>query len=233
MGRSVHLLFMLVALAVLVVLFLSALPLRLTLWIRRYHGDEEGAIELVYLFGLVHWRRRLFSITGTSSDEGPAISINHETSAVNSSHRSPTMQGERGSEAEHAEVTTEDVWRLLTHWQALKSIFDEAKPVLRKLGHRALFRRLQVKLTVGTSDVVTTGIAYGTTWAVTMGIIGSITYWARFSQKPTVHVNADFQKATVEGSAECIVEIRLGYAILAGLRLLRVWRSVKAAKEEM
>jgi len=229
----VHLLLMLTVVAVLVVFFLIALPLRFALWIRRYQGDEEGAIEVQYFFGLLHWRRRLFSITGTASDEGPALSINHESSPPSRSHETPSTKDNGGPEAERAELTTEDVWRFLKHWQTWKSIFDEAKPTLRKIGQRMWFRRLQVQLTVGTSDVVSTGIAYGVTWALTMGIIGPITYWGRFSQKPMVDVKADFQRAILEGSAECIVEIRLGYAILAGLRLLRLRRSAKAAKEEM
>lgn len=214
-----------------ILIWLAWLPLRIRLWVRRQQGDEEGSVEVFYLFGLIRWKRQLTSVMSKSSAEGPSISVNHgpsgaEQTTASDSELSSTSKGN------HTELTTEEVWRFLKNWSRWKSVFDGVWPIVKQLLRRMWFRQCQIQITLGTDDVISTGMAYGTAWSLAAGFISPLTYWANFSDKPNIEIMADFQQAKLEGSARCIVEVRLGYAIFAGLRLARVWKSTQAEKEE-
>lgn len=214
--------------------FLAWLPLRIKVWIRRQHGDDEGAVEVFYLFGLVRWKRKLLSLTAKKSDEGPSLAVEHgPVDAQTGKSKGPNADNTSTSAKQnHTELTTEEVWRALKNWSHWKRVFDGVRPILKRLLRHTWFSHCDIQMTVGTSDVVSTGLAYGTAWSLATGIIGPLTYWANFSDKPTVNLTADFHQARFEGSARCIVKVRLGYAIFAGLRLARVWKNAQAEKEE-
>lgn len=212
--------------------FLAWLPLRVRVWLNRQQGDDEGLLEVDYLFGLLRWKRKLFSVRVQGSKEGPSVSVNHGQPAESQSSQSWTPTPEGAKNRNHTELTTEEVWRFLKEWSRWKDAFDRLRPIVRHLLKRTWFRQFQVQLTIGTSEVVSTGLAYGATWSLINSFLAPLTYWSNFPERPHVNISADFEKARLEGSAKCIVEVRLGYAIFAGLRLARVWKSTQAEKEE-
>lgn len=224
-----------VILCIVVVLlgFLAWLPLRVRVWLNRQQGDDEGLLEVVYLFGLLRWKRQLFSVQTQSSQEGPSISVNHGPSAESTKElpQSKTSTSGGAKSHNHTELTAEEVWRFVKQWSHWKEVFDRFRPIFRQLLKRTWFRQLHVQLTVGTSEVVSTGLAYGAIWSLVSGFLAPITYWSNFPDEPQVNILADFQQAKLEGFAKCILEVRLGYAIFAGLRLARVWKLTQAEKE--
>ena len=209
------------------------LPLHVEFEFRRIKSDDHALLEVKYLFGLIRWRRQLLEVESKPTDEGPALSVQHvNVEGEAGVHSEQSSSGSaKSAPVSEAQVSTLDLWVFLRRWRTWKWAYEQSKPAMLRFLRRLVFRQLSIDWTIGTSDVVTTGVAYGSAWATTMSLLGPLSGVAHFDQSPRVNITADFQRPRFEGATTCILEVRLGYAILAGLRLLRVWRRVTAKED--
>ena len=214
-GRSVYVWIVVALLALAAAITMAVfLPVVISIRFERLLSDEQGELVVSYLFGLIQVRKKLSALTAKSSDEGPAIAAEH---------KSPSPPGTSGSN-QHTELTSEEIWQFIKQWRTWADVYQQSVPVIKKLLQRVGIDELSVRCRLGTGDVVSTGVAYGTFWGVLTTLVGASSYVCRFRCKPDLAVDADFQRAALEAQVRCIAKVRLGYAIVAGLRLARVWR---------
>jgi hypothetical protein len=95
---------------------------------------------------------------------------------------------------------------------------------MRRMLRHTVVRRCSVHLRVGTGDVVTCGMAYGAVWGMVSSILGWMSRLCTFHGIPDLVIVPDFEQPVFHAAAECIMEIRAGYAIIAGLGLIRALR---------
>jgi Protein of unknown function (DUF2953) len=203
-------------LLMLVITFLLYLPIHIHVRFSQRQADTDGEVDVYYLFGIIHVKRRLFGIQATLSDEGPALRATH----------SP-KRGASGKAHEHSVLTAKEVLHIVMNWQAWLELIRDMWLPLRRLLRQTHVKHCQVSARVGTGDVVTTGVAYGTLWSVFSSIVGRMTYLCKFDAGPIISVAPDFEKPSFESTVDCIVHIRAGYAMCAAIRLVRVWRRRK------
>ncbi|WAA11687.1 DUF2953 domain-containing protein [Fervidibacillus halotolerans] len=84
--------------------------------------------------------------------------------------------------------------------------------------------QLEWRSAIGMEDAAQTGVFIGLGWTVKGNIIGMISRYTRLKMKPKVHIQPIFNQNIFETFLRCIVRIRLGYAILAGIQILRYWK---------
>lgn len=212
---------LLVALFVLaLILFSLWLPVSITIQYDRRDKDDEGYIAISWLFGIVHIRRRLTHVETTVGPSGPAVRISHRPVHGNSRAQAQHSAEKRKTHS----VSTADVWRFLREWREWEIWFKRMRPIVTGLLRRMHILRLRCHLQLGTGDVVTSGMTCGTLWALASTGVGVLSHLCKLEQMPDLQIQPNFQRAAFESSLLCIAEVRAGYAIGAGVRLIRVWR---------
>jgi hypothetical protein len=208
---SMLLLFMIGA---VVVLF--SLPIRVHVEFVQRQGDTDGSLDVRYLFGIVHLRRRLYGVQTTMSDDGPAVKATHGKTGNKSKGNS-----------DHTVLTAREVMHIIVHWRAWVELAKDMWTPFRGLLRGVHIEQCQVNALVGTGDVVLTGVVNGSMWGIVSSLVGRMTYLCQFDAPPDVSIQPDFQRPFFETRIDCIARVRAGHAMLAGIRLALVWRRRK------
>ncbi|WAA11195.1 DUF2953 domain-containing protein [Fervidibacillus albus] len=86
-------------------------------------------------------------------------------------------------------------------------------------------RRLEWQSVIGTKNAAQTGMLVGFAWTVKGNLIATISRYTRFKTKPVVQIQPMFQQNIAESFFQCMVQVRLGHAIFAGIQFIRYWKS--------
>ena len=85
-------------------------------------------------------------------------------------------------------------------------------------------KRFEWHTIIGLGDAAHTGMITGAIWAIKGGIIGLISHYIKLKEMPKITVTPHFQAAVIQTEFTCIFQFRIGYAILAGLKLIKFWK---------
>lgn len=194
---------------VCLLIVLIVLPLEIRIHYHHLHEDDGGAVEIRYLFGLVHFRRELTEAKVGLSDEGPAVAVK------SSSPQEPT-DSDSGSKVSMGDIL-KNIDPLLKH-------IRQSRPILKQLAPHIHIRHFQLEASVGVQDAIYTGMAVGAMYAVVEGILGVISYHCSFHKRPRIKVHPIYQGVGFHIRMDSIIHVRLGYAINAVRKLLFTWK---------
>ena len=96
--------------------------------------------------------------------------------------------------------------------------------ILRKFMKRVIVKHFEWHSLVGVGDAAHTGTITGALWTLKGSIIGMLSHFLRLKEMPTISVTPHFQLAIIQTRLTCIFQFRIGYAILAGLKLIKFWK---------
>ncbi|MCL6631267.1 MAG: DUF2953 domain-containing protein [Alicyclobacillus herbarius] len=199
---------------ILLFAFCLALPVSLHISIEPTNTSRVSLdIMLQTLFGLVRIRKKIHSVRAVFGPHGPAVAAHHQTSGLSGTEPMQTT-----------DLTMHEALEFIRHWPQWVDYVRDMFSVLKRVFWRIRITELRLCIDYGTKDAGFTGILYGFVWSG----LGLVLAWFErtFSMRtrPAVRVNPNFHEPmlTVEGS--CIMRLRLGYAILAIMGLVRVWR---------
>ena len=99
--------------------------------------------------------------------------------------------------------------------------------LVRKFLNKVKVKTFQWHSLIGTGDVVLTGTCVGGCYAIKGSIIGLISRYIKFKKIPIYSITPDYQKTIASTSFFCIVEFRIGHAIVAGIKIFRYWKDEK------
>lgn len=118
------------------------------------------------------------------------------------------------------EINADDVMRSIDK-------FKQTLEMTRNLTGWAKQTLAKVKLTewkwhstVGTGDAMWTAMATGLVWSTQSGMIGVLSQFVQLKSEPKMNVTPIYNYPCFSTEWSCIAQIRFGYAILAGLKLL-------------
>jgi hypothetical protein len=141
--------------------------------------------------------------------------------------KSKTKMGDSGDESakENAtQITTEDMENnLINVNKILKHVFG-LHQIVRKFFRRVTMKGLEWNTLIGVGDAAHTGTITGAIWALKGSIIGLLSHYFKLKEMPKISVTPHFQAAVIETRLTCIIQFRIGYAILAGLKLIKFWK---------
>ncbi|HAQ08870.1 MAG TPA: hypothetical protein DCR24_15690, partial [Bacillus bacterium] len=61
-------------------------------------------------------------------------------------------------------------------------------------------------------------------WSVKGGLIGVLSHYMKLKDMPVISITPNFQYAITQTSFKCIFQVRVGHAILAGIKLVKYWK---------
>jgi hypothetical protein len=211
----------LIILAFLSFLFILILLTKLTITLSLYHGNDNDhfKVKLRAWFGLL---RYTFDVPMVKlDDDGPNIVVEEKNIRGKESEPSSEKESKKKITASDFINSLHDTKAILIHVKGMHKI-------IRSFLKKVKIDHVHWKTLFGSGDAAATGTITGTIWALKGSIIGLISGYMRLQTQPSVEVVPSFQKAIIQTHFSCIIQFRIGNAILVGFKILRYWRGGRA-----
>jgi hypothetical protein len=141
--------------------------------------------------------------------------------------KSKTKMGDSSDEStkeDEKQITTEDVETNLSNAKKLLNHVFGLHQIVRNFFRRVTLKGLEWNTLIGLGDAAHTGTITGAIWAFKGSIIGLLSHYFKLKEVPKISVTPHFQAAVIQTRLTCIIQFRIGYAILAGLKLFKFWK---------
>ena len=211
-----NLFWLILVLSILLLLFILILFTKLTVHINYYHHNDNDDLKVVFKiwFGLIKYKINVPLIK--VDDNSPSIIIKSNKKMGESSQKS-------GKE-DINQITTEDVENNLSNGKKiLKHVFGLHR-IVRNFLRKVTIKSFEWDTLIGVGDAAQTGTITGAIWAIKGSLIGILSHYLKLKVMPKITVTPHFQAAVIQTRLSCIIQFRIGHAILAGLKLLKFWR---------
>lgn len=206
---------MCVLLVMSLVLLLLILPLSVQVSFQRKEGDDSGEVDIRYLFGVVRIRRQLVGVDAKLDAKGPRFKLRHESAGTGPAAAPDSTQHTIGPA---------DIKHFIYDLPEWVKLLERVRPTVKTFLSRVHVQLFRWHVVLGTGDAVTSGVSCGAAWSALSVTAGMLSDACRLDKMPDLSVKPDFEHARLDTSFECIVRVRAGYAITAGIRLIRAWR---------
>lgn len=175
---------------------------------RADNNNDDAELNVKALFGLIKYRVKIPIIQFT----GKSLEIKEQVTSTN---------------------VGIDTWKQYNdeiNVDKVVSWIEKLKNVLEITYHLTGWARQTLKkvhlvewkwtTSVGTGDAMWTAMTTGFLWSVKTSILGFLSQMVKLKTEPKMSVSPIYQHTVFTTEWSCIAQIRLGYAILAGLQLL-------------
>jgi uncharacterized integral membrane protein len=206
---------LLVLLLILIVILFTKVKVDLTY---KFEPKDQRLIILIRaLFGMIRFRIEIPKLK-----EKPKKG--KKTEKTISFDGNSKKNGEQLSEEETALESFDGIKQLM---ERVKDLHEIVKDFLRKVR----ISHFEWKSALGTGNAASTGTVAGLAWAFKGSMIGIISDYFSLRVSPKLDITPVFNRAISNTYIKCMIQVRTGNAILAGLKILKYWRKNISAKQ--
>jgi hypothetical protein len=211
----------LIILAFIVFMFILILITKLPITLSLYHGNDNDhfKVKLRAWFGLLRYTIDVPMVK--LDDDGPNIVV--EEKNIRGKENEPSSEKESKKK-----FTPSDFINSLNDTKEILIHVKEMHKIIKRFLRKVKIDQVLWKTLFGTGDAAATGTMTGAIWALKGSIIGLISGYMRLQTQPSIEVIPSFQKAVIQTHFSCIIQFRIGNAILVGFKILRYWRGGRA-----
>jgi hypothetical protein len=205
-----------IVLSAIILLFLLIIFSKLTIHLNFFHHNDNDELSVVFRlwFGLIKYKINVPLIK--IDDNSPSIVLKGNTSMGDSS------ESESSNKAHQVDKDVIET-QLSNAKELIQNVFN-MQVIVSKFLKRVMIKRLEWHTLVGVGDAAHTGIITGAIWSLKGGVVGLLSNFLRLKEMPVLSVTPHFQMAIIQTRITCIFQFRIGYAILAGLKLIKFWK---------
>ncbi|WP_308128826.1 DUF2953 domain-containing protein [Bacillus sp. sid0103] len=212
----IELFWVLLVLSILLLLFILILFTKLTILINYYHHNDNDDLKIVFKiwFGLIRYKINV-----------PLIKVDENSpSVVIKSNKQMGESTEKSSTEDVNQIATEDVENNFSNAKKLLNHVIGLHRIVRKFLRKVSIKSLEWDTLIGVGDAAHTGMITGAIWALKGSLIGLVSHYLKLLVMPKITVTPHFQAAVMQTRLTCIIQFRIGHAILAGLKLFKFWK---------
>lgn len=205
------------AIIILLSLFILFLCTKLTIFVYYYHhkDDDHITIEFRAWFGLIRYRKVI-----------PLIKVSDQTAGIIVKEKSDKGQNQREENNERNFTATEVLNSLKNYREILEHVIHLNK-IMRRFCKKVAIKQFEWHSVIGVGDAAHTGTASGILWAVKGSIIGLLSHYLSMKTIPKITVQPRFQQIITQTNLSCMIQFRIGHAIVAGLKIVKLWKGGK------
>jgi len=171
--------------------------------------DQWATIQMKAVFGLIRYRIKI-----------PSEKINRQKKQAE--HEEKEMNGMVQETGKDGLSSLEPIKQLLPH-------LDEMYKVLKSILKKLQIIQFEWKSAIGTGNAASTAIACGVGWTLKGNVIGVISHYFTLKVNPDLQITPVFNHFASQTYLRCMIQMRIGHAILAGIKLLKYWRQISEA----
>lgn len=151
---------------------------------------------------------------------------------VNKAGEEPSVENASNSSEVDSERAMEGSWRdLISSFENKSDLIEHLSGfyrVFRDFADRVKVKKFEWHSVAGAGDAVYTATVAGGCLALKGSVFGLLSRYLYFAKLPSYSVTPDFGRIIFNTTLTCILQIRIGEAILAAIKLLRYWNEQKA-----
>lgn len=193
-----------IAAIVLVVILLYVTPLRIAIIYGRISENDRLTLEVSAWFRLIRLRYEFPLIRLKGSEDGPKISAKMETEK---------------DETEKS-ITGPKVKKWYQNVQLMLERVHDLQPIFKKMLSRIRCVELDWHTTLGSGDAAETGALTGLVWGAKSMVVAFFSHNISFHTTPSISVEPIWNGKCIRTRFTCILQFRLGHAMVAGIRIL-------------
>ncbi|RSL32941.1 DUF2953 domain-containing protein [Salibacterium salarium] len=168
--------------------------------------------------------------------ELPIISFEEETGSVVMKEKTKTSTG--NEEERDIKETPQEIKSQLEGLRLWINHIAGLRPILHSFLNKWKITEFSWKSKIGTGEAAWTGFLSGTLWSVKNIAVGLMSAVFKLKCAPDIDIAPEFQKPALDVDLSCMVSVRLGHAIIAGIRVMKhlrgnMFKLWKKSKEEM
>ncbi len=211
--------FFVILVGILLLLFFTIIITKLTIEVYLYHGNDNDKYTIKFRawFGLIQYK---IDIPMVKINDDANVEIQEKTQLGKEDTADTTSEKRMKFSPKDFLNMIQDTKSMLEHVQAMHKI-------IRKFLNTMKLRNIKWDSVIGVSDAATTGTLTGLLWSAKGGLIGVISNYMRLQNMPSITITPSFQKPIIQTEFSCIIQFRIGNAILVGLKIFRYWRGGK------
>jgi hypothetical protein len=180
---------------------------QISIYFKRKGKDDKVKTNFKAWFGLIHIRTEIPVIDFSKDLSGTEYQMEIE---------SPNETIDKTKFKMHPQEIVQ-VNQRLYNW--IKKIHD-LHEIVKKFLKTIRLDKLEWRSKIGTGDAAQTGVLTGVGWGFKSSLIGLISSHVTLRKIPRIHVQPLFQEKRLETELECMIRLRIGHAIIAGIRIL-------------
>ncbi|WP_254842615.1 DUF2953 domain-containing protein [Bacillus sp. MRMR6] len=209
-----NLIWLLIALIILLV-FLIILITKITVHIDYYHHNDNDdlKIEFKIWFGLIKYKMKVPLIK--IDDNSPSIIVTGEKQMGDSPDNSKNVE---------QQITPNKVMQNMHNVREILNHVVHMGSIVKRFLSRVSIKQFDWHTLVGVGDAAATGVLSGAFWTIKGSMVGILSHFLKLKEMPNISVTPHFQLAIIQTRITCIIQFRIGHAILAGLKLIKFWK---------
>lgn len=180
-------------------------------------GKDNLHVIIKGLFGLFRYKLSV-----------PMIKVSRETPGIKVKKKAEKGPAETDASGGKDIVTPEDMLKSIKDFKTLVEHISGFYKVVRSFLRKVFVEYLEWHSKIGTGDAAITGMAAGALWAAKGNVLGLVARLMKLKKLPKITITPYFQSTIAETSIKCMFRFRLGNAIFAGLKLVKLWKGDEA-----
>lgn len=203
---------LLFGLGLLLFLVLVILFIKLTFVISFSHSEDDDhfTLEIKALFGIITYRVDV-----------PQIRVAKDAVAISTKEK--TIRN-TGAEKKQGHYTMEDFFNRMDDYRHLAGQIIHLHPIVKGFLKRVQLKKFIWRSEVGTGDAASTGVLCGGIWSIKGGVLAWIRTYITLRKPPQIEVHPNFHRLVSMTDFTCMFQFRIGYAILAGIKLIKSFK---------
>ncbi len=190
---------------------------RINVIVNYYHGQDNDDLKVEFKawFGLIKYKIHV-----------PLIKLDEDSPSIVTKEETTMGEGEN-KDKKKRRFTAED---LMDSFHDMKVILNHVlnlHRLIREFLHKVKVRNLQWDTEIGVGDAAYTGMLVGAFWGIKGGIIGIISHYMKMIEMPIIRITPNFQKAISQTKIVCMFQFRIGHAMFAAIKLVKLWKGGK------
>ncbi|MFS1517611.1 DUF2953 domain-containing protein [Bacillus sp. SCS-151] len=200
-----------------VVVILCLLFMKITVRVLLLHekDNDQIKIQLRTLFGIIRYTYNVPFIKVDKKDANLVVGQNKSSKNV----------GEEQTDNKDVEhISVNDVIEGIQNAKELIEHIVGFHQIIRNFFKKVHVTKFEWQTQLGARDAAMTAILSGLAWGVKGGVIGLVSNNMKLDTNPYIEIAPSYQKPSSHTKLKCMLYFRIGYAILGGIRLLKLWK---------
>ncbi len=190
--------------------------LKVTISAKYTPKDQDIKVKLSAWFGLIRYTINI-----------PLVKIDDDSAAVVVKHKEKSNLGNESANKQTDKFSAKTILNGMKDMQTLIEHVVNLHKIIQKFLRKVTISELKWHTSFGLGDAAHTGIFVGVGWSIKGCLLGILSKYMILKAKPVMSITPLFQQLHSESKIKCIIQFRVGNAMLAGIRLVRFWRGGK------
>jgi hypothetical protein len=205
----------LLTILLLTVLAIIILITKVKILLDYYHGNDNDHLKVTVRAwgGLIKYKVEI-----------PVIKVDDNSPTIVAEEKVQTGLNENIKKEKSVQVDKTDMLNSFNDFKQLLTHIAGLHKIIRDFLKKVMLRKIEWHTMVGVGDAAATAVITGAFWAVKGGVIGVLSHYMKLKDMPVMTITPSFQHAVSITSFKCMIQFRVGHAILAGIKLVKYWK---------